>query len=136
MIKQELRIGSLVMYENTTHIIRELGTNSVSHNWLGSPNEVPYISGYEDISGIPITPDVLEKCGFDKEKIASFNQNHISRETYLQKKSGFDWRMRLYLDNETCYWMVNYSKSVEVRYLHELQNLVFSLSGEELNYTP
>lgn len=72
--------------------------------------------------GIPLTPELLEKCGFKKEGPSS----------YIHK---FDknWGMRLfYLDN-TVKWCANEFFVVEIKYLHQLQNLYFSLVNQELN---
>ena len=75
-----------------------------------------------DLSPIPITQEVLERCGF--KKVPNTNE-------YFNEGK---YPITLYMSNNrvsTSFWIGN-----EKRYLHQLQNLYFALTGEELQYTP
>lgn len=73
---------------------------------------------------IPITPAVLEKCGF------AFDDYHkVWRKNKEISGTGPDME----LDRD--FWVVDFSKrriGVELKGLHQLQNLYFILKGKEL----
>ena len=77
----------------------------------------------KDIVGIPLTPEILEKCGFDRNCILKISQGvniewSYGKEVWLTK------------EGEVIYEFEN------TQHLHQLQNLYFALTNEELNYTP
>lgn len=117
MIKaNELRIGNLV--KSSLNIIEVIGLGEERANLiLRLPNTgVNWCMLYDDLSGIPLTEEILLKCGY---KVVNRNERFIA----------FEGGHYLYLiDN-----MVKMSTGIEMHYLHELQNRVFSLTGEELN---
>lgn len=74
--------------------------------------------GYRKISPIPLTPEILEQCGFNHEI-------HDDTSYYIQHNIWFchigdDW----YLSSHT--------ECKPFQYLHQLQNLHFALTNEEL----
>ena len=68
-----------------------------------------------------MTPTLLEKCGFEKEFsdcYQRFDYYIIPRVICLSpKKEGFD----------------DCNVDVPIKYLHQLQNIYFTLTGTELN---
>ena len=83
---------------------------------------------------IPLTPEILEKCGFEI--------TGIQNDTYTLFLSEYDstkfsrQRIDFYVDNthgkvELCRSGVCF-KMVPCQYLHQLQNLYFALTGQEL----
>ena len=50
--------------------VRELLDNGINPNWAGA--EVSSILGLEDIQPIPLTPEILEKNGFEKLDFSHF----------------------------------------------------------------
>jgi hypothetical protein len=75
------------------------------------------------IQPIPLTPEILEKCGFDRNCILKIYQGvniewSYGKEVWLTK------------EGEVIYEFEN------TQHLHQLQNLYFALTNEELNYTP
>ena len=97
-----------------------------------------YLTIYE-CSPIPLTPEILEKCGFEKSK---------------KQEDGFCLFMNQFtfidLDNDGEGYHVflrqfdSSDKSINdcvlidstLFHLHQLQNLYYALTGEELNYIP
>jgi hypothetical protein len=84
------------------------------------------IDGNDDCSGlepIPLTPEIMEKCGFefnsDYGKWAKRNP-YFRVDGYLKRDGGV--RVPLY----------NGQLSQLIQYLHQLQNLYYALTGEEL----
>jgi hypothetical protein len=72
------------------------------------------------IECIPLTTEILEKCGFQKKDI------------FFEKKP-----LGIYINTETIdidVWYIGAVrlKTKHLKYLHQLQNLYFALTGEEL----
>lgn len=96
----------------------------------------------ESLSGIPLTPVILERCGFEK----SLSQDVHERTIYsIQVANGTslyfdahkdhmrdDLYVEWYLSHE---WNNNHFKNdfwKKPKYVHELQNLFLALTGDEL----
>ena len=73
-----------------------------------------------EVYPIPLTLEVLEKCGFEVSNIG----NHIFY------KNG----VIIFFENGK--WGISCDSRCSLNYLHQLQNLYFALTGKELNYTP
>lgn len=93
------------------------------------------------LHGIPLTPEILEKAGFEKATIENSDLDLGSEISYITHFA----RKRLVLEfvgNEpniqiNTHWVENVgmaevSLTYDIKYLHELQNLYFALFGEEL----
>jgi hypothetical protein len=75
--------------------------------------------GYvEDLQPIPLTPEILEKCGLERDTVT---KTEVYRFPKLSLMRG--------LDNEYRFFDI---KSAPIKYLHQLQNLYFALTGTEL----
>jgi hypothetical protein len=107
MIKSnELRVGSTVLYIERIVTIK----NAVElYNAIDRSTNILY-------EPIPLTHEILKKCGFEKYEPMMY-----------RLKSGWHW---IALDINSIY--INGRQSVLVNYLHQLQNLYFALTGEEL----
>ena len=135
----ELRIGNYVYYEHTTHIVSGVHGNKVYSWWVkdgqpvieyeakdisGTQVENPYIDVISQYEPIPLTEEWLIKLGF--EKLTDSNDG-FKNTTYTYTK-GISFIV--YFDGvrlSTNFWMGN-----EKHYVHQLQNLFYVLSGEEL----
>jgi len=83
----------------------------------------------DNYTGIPLTPEILEKCGFERG-IKSINEGlELQIDFY---KNSIDARITL-LDN---FDGDRSADIIETKYLHELQNLYYALTKQELNYQP
>ncbi len=73
---------------------------------------------------IPLTPEILEKCGFEKD------------EHDFELKINFEARLKWSAEDnpakEVTLWLHNDYPAQSIFYLHQLQNLYFALTGEEL----
>ena len=139
MKTQELRIGNYLYYEHTTHIVSGVHGNKVYSWWVkdGEPVieyeakdisdtqvENPYLDVISQFEPIPLTEEWLIKLGF--EKLTDSNDG-FKNTTYTYTK-GISFIV--YFDGvrlSTNFWMGN-----EKHYVHQLQNLFYVLSGEEL----
>ena len=133
MIKaNELRVGNCILIDDTNwgKVI------SIEENRFATENTYNiYTDGtsgdywkYDTdfVAGIPLTPEILEKCGFVKElgKIDIFIQGRL--------------RLWLGVRGETLCYLVEEDTTTGhfipngIAYLHQLQNIYFALTGEEL----
>ena len=75
---------------------------------------------------IPLTPEILEKAGFHKHNNAwvmtDFNENNYTKDYFTI------W------DYDGIYNLNTTQFPVEIKHLHQLQNLYFALTGDELTY--
>ena len=124
MTANQLRIGNIVNFEQTSHIITEIASNFCRSVWhRKNPGEI-YIHGYSEINPIPLTEEWLIKFGFNRHGF-HFNLNYFqiiyengNEFSYEYRFSGIEFN-NLYIKNS-------------INYVHQLQNLYFDLTGEEL----
>ena len=139
----ELRIGNLVMAEGVIAQVDSIGTDFVSVNVDGQESKL-YDTG--SINGIPLTEERLVKRGFTKLW-------HLSRYEYVlyisellniecvsdYEKDGHNLKLKVrmvvspdtYVGDEEPH-SVNYLSILHIDFEHQLQNLSFALTGNEL----
>ena len=108
----ELRIGNKLQKDNSEifTVLRLDNTNDVLVE-----EQKGLLSLNYNLQGIPLTEEWLLKLGFEHgEKIAAHNR--------------FVW----YKDHIGISGMLGVVKPIECKYVHQLQNLYFALTGEEL----
>jgi hypothetical protein len=133
MIEQnELRIGNMVQVLGHIETVKEITTLGGTHEMgvvLGEWGEHSSDFNYNGkafaslgiVLPIPLTEEMLLKCGFKKD-LANVFHDKISLYEGKIKEEGF----RLYGQYAI--------EKVKVKYLHQLQNLYFTLTGNELKY--
>lgn len=122
MIKaNELRIGSLV-YDTDKDITREIIEIDRTHVYFFGGGACRF----ELLPPIPITEELLIKLGF-KEKHQQFELNGFQIDGIVVHFSFDKWRSDY--DVESCDFT---EIPVEIKYVHQLQNLYHALTGEEL----
>ena len=130
----ELRIGNWVTYNQESV---DKGTEII-------PIKVPCINVeaavslddgftnsyfFNEINPIPLTPEILVKCGFKKLNNAWVPIDYSATD-YLK------WSFTIW-DNKDGTYRYNSAEFIpELKYLHQLQNLYYALTGEELIYKP
>lgn len=82
----------------------------------------------ERLSGIPLTKEWLLNLGFKKDSDGSFIKNDIS--IFLDKR--FKTNLFLQENQDNFKW---FSYECKIQYVHQLQNLYFALTGDELTIT-
>ena len=135
MKSQYLRIGNYLYYEHTTHIVNGVHGNKVYSWWVkegepvieyeakdisGTQVENPYIDVISQYEPIPLTEEWLEKFGFD---IKDKDRLDWVKGAFNLERSNED-------NNKFCFEV--YSHYIPLDYVHQLQNLYFALTGEEL----
>lgn len=122
MIKSnELRIGNIINYIGGENVLVYTITEAV---------EIEAVSNNRLYEPIPLTPGILEKAGFEQiKKIADLltivtgplQTELIETETTYTVKGYQSWGMKLI------------ATDTYIKHIHQLQNLYFALTGDELN---
>lgn len=119
----ELRIGNWVKVGTIESIVDYLHLGSIGLQG----NAI--INNFQQVDPIPLTPEILEKCGFENGgydmifwSIGDFEISGV----YDSKEQQYYFGVAYY-DGKI---------SVEIKSLHQLQNLYFALTRTELNYSP
>ena len=99
----------IVMYENRIHtIIDTLGLNNYELSYVRHP------VNQAELSGVPITPEILEKNGWEHKDDVYFKD-------YPQRKLVI-YDDKAYIINESCSLFL-----CKVEFVHQLQHLLFGL---------
>jgi len=134
----ELRIGNCIYFtgngENNIVPVIELWAKELVFGYVG--NAMCQFYNSENISPIPLTPEILEKCGFilNRNNEISIEINDIASHLELMSGAG-----GYYYPSFTQTPQGDEERSVyfnRITSLHQLQNLYFALTGEELIYKP
>ena len=118
-LKAELRIGNALKFWNNIFFVSEITELKITakNKSLGIICE-----DYIEFSPITLTEDILLRLGFEK----TANPRELKYDDYS-----------ILLLDEIRFVICNYMEnppSVKVSTLHQLQNLFFSLTGEELTF--
>lgn len=125
MIKaNELRKGNLIHYKGKVESVVGIDQD----DYIIIDNDY-YDDGIEHVKEddgdpIPLTPEWLERCGlFEngstyKGELKFKGCGHLTIEVIEKGSLGY---------------FAPFNKSIEIKHLHQLQNLYFALTGEELN---
>lgn len=117
MRANELRIGNFVKSKDGVTVVDLIKEDGIG---IGYDFDAKY--SWEEIKPIPLTEEILLKAGFDEESEKPIN---YSANLYVDMVS-----------NEACvgceYDGFHLVRS-NIKYVHQLQNLYFALTGEELN---
>jgi hypothetical protein len=129
---QDLRVGNLfypINRKNNIHLVDEIPfiimevtqINVKAHLLSKQTHQVLKYDEFSirDISPIPITEDILLKCGFVVGEVfkSTFRVGNFC------------------VYKEDVFWYDIQNDCVEITYLHELQNLYFALTKTELEIT-
>jgi hypothetical protein len=143
----ELRIGNLVKdrggkilkldyWEGPDKIAMEMTFHGFPVHAM--TEYIPYLQP------IPLTPEILEKCGFKKWKGRVMENTNIWMKKYEHEAGYFDVDNKPVINTSTIGIRQYYGHSLpdeffytdhhsKIEHLHQLQNLYFALTGEELD---
>lgn len=84
----------------------------------------------EDIEPVPISPEILESCGFEKYgSYPIYKKRKAKKEGYHLQYEGLTISDVNEDGQEFWTWA---TQGIDLKYLHQLQNLYFALTGTEL----
>jgi hypothetical protein len=110
MNANELRIGNWVLYPHT-----QLEPFRIEY-----PRQIE-LAGI--VQPIPLTPEILEAAGFEKDSPEGW---------YTIQPNPWSQKMQIFFPAGDVPHYADGAFSPNVQYLHQLQNLYFSLTGTEL----
>ncbi len=123
MTAKELRVGSWLMFSNKIQPNRFIQVDATFFRSFSIEDGLE-LSGY--YSPIPLTPEILQKAGFVKRR----NSYGKVTEQYRHIKTD----PVVLVETKQC-WLVKTSsgnKLTSLNHIHQLQNLFFVITGEEL----
>lgn len=125
----DVRIGDLVKYDGR---IFEIHAIDKDYPHLNTEEFGVGVVGWDDIEGVQLTEEILLMVGFKKVKDHS---RHFPIEFY-HYQNDYCW---VYLLDDGVFEIEiitideRHNLCRAYKYIHELQNLYFALTGEELN---
>lgn len=126
MIKaQELRINNLISDRNgfKMKVVSIHNDGTIYCDFDGNEGDVWEFDDKNPCYGIPLTEEILLKCGF-----TSLDEN-----VFIHKELRYSDTFKIREDG----YIAFVSREVyitKIKYLHQLQNLFFSITGEELEF--
>lgn len=127
MKANELRLGNWIYFtEDNDVFVMEIGRTEVTCGYFKDSVGFSRPYDHKSILPIPITEEWLERFGLEKVDedyeiaindgvIMSVGNNFTNNSFHVQLGMGSDWTNFIFIE-----------------YVHELQNLYFALTGEEL----
>lgn len=121
MKANEFRIGNLINRPDLGD--GHLRTESILaiYERVKTTGPVPTILDFKDIEPVPITKEWMTRLGFAPVREGKWEHGTMPLEIYWNE------RMRFYYGNAV---------GISLDYVHQLQNLYFALTGEELILSP
>ena len=132
---RELRIGNILHDQNSNYLRVTDITQKGFTTYVIDRSKYPLPKGWK-VEPVPITEEILLKCGFIKSDSGNYHAHIDTNETVL-----IDY-MHLYIGEEEKYFSIEdiyrnevyiFSGNQTPKYLHQLQNLYYFLTQKELN---
>ena len=124
-MKQKFIIGDIVMYDNKVMAIKE--PRDGSHFDLSCHKEglVYFFVSVEDIAPIPLTPEILEKNGWE---FAECHKDEDGFEWHIFSKDGILLDLYYYpADKDFSVFICGEEALPDVKWVHQLQHSLFGL---------
>ena len=120
-MEQEYIKGDFVMYDNKIHTIMDtLGVNNYELSYIEHPVH------QLELSGVPLTPEILEKNGW---KIEDVNPNDLSNivSKGIMYRAIKDKEILFFHKGASVFTCPLNWRKMEIRFVHQLQHLLFGL---------
>lgn len=125
MKANELRIGNYVspFNRNDEHqMVMQVSANNIKLTEMGKVS-------VDDIFGIPLTEEWIIKFGFEYD----IHNLEYSRAILDETLITYSQKNGIFLESRVCcHECGGYMEYVEIKHVHQLQNLYYALTGEEL----
>lgn len=120
MIKaNELRLGNLILNRhNEIDIVADRTFQDFRY---------PKMDGDYGYRGITLTEEWLLKAGFNKQSLSGMHNCFV-----IKRKNNYHFTL---YESENSYNINNRMLEVDIKYVHQLQNIYFALTGEELVFS-
>lgn len=126
MQANELRIGNLVLDEDGDEM--PIGSLDARRTIVFHSEAV--WSEIDTLRGIPLTEEWLERLGFERHMTTIW---HLETNLcyYVDKEKRF-YQFTIYWNEEQGFYHSEQSPTENMAFVHQLQNLYFALTGQEL----
>ncbi len=122
---QELRIGNLVTFQGQVMRVLSLSENKVTVRDKHENHRITLIAHANDIKAIKITKNWALRLGFYKDSNMLFSK--------VTKSIVFTLKFDIKDDTFYAYeYRGLFLPHIKVQHIHQLQNLLFTLTGKEL----
>lgn len=122
---QKYIVNDIVMYKNRIHtIIETLGLNNYELSYVRHP------VNQAELSGVHITPKILEKNGWSREDgVFGVSPDFKKVIDDPARKKGYITCLSIYpfFDNDGFSFFYNNQKLAIIHYIHELQHIFYGL---------
>jgi hypothetical protein len=131
---KDLRIGNWVKCGGFKRLYGEFKVAEIYPDQI-TIEQKPY-DGFtvEEVEPIPLTPEILEKCGFVPNAIGQLAIEILGIDTHLELITINDGYCYLNLNQIGEFSRCQDISINRIQYLYQLQNLYFALTGQELTY--
>jgi hypothetical protein len=121
---KELRIGNYIKstisrYRGQPFEVLDISKDRISIKYE-SPNPTYFL--LETVKPIPLTTKWIEKFNFNRDKITGVHYYHVNDKFYISHIRNSFLFGQLYISDF----------EIKLKHVHQLQNLFFALTGEEL----
>lgn len=122
----QIRLGNYIrLVYSDGHTDKKVDYSTFTSLYMGV-----YKNNKIDVVGVPLTPELLVKCGF------SIVKTRLLWKTELKYSNGRITFNSDLSETSICYKFLNQGVyCTPVKYLHQLQNLYLALTGKELTLT-
>lgn len=131
--QKDLRLGDLVQItedlleykQGDTFVVIDISEVYIGLRSPGEPDDKPDMYTVRDhIEGVPLTPEILEKNGWEQEYYAPIIYGHIGHDIEISLSRTTKRHSVVFNDVPLC----------EIQYVHQLQHILWAL-GEDANLT-
>lgn len=123
---RSIRVGNILAYCTHPVTIQTIGKNTFG--FTDNKNEFQREINNTNFTGIPLSPAILEKAGFEKDGVYYVNKqinepylrvDDESNDVVILKGNRLDYQIGI----------------CRAKYVHQLQNIVSLITGQELQIT-
>ena len=123
----ELRIGNFIKFHNHLETEKVVTVNARFFSSLAGGRSLEEMKPDEELSnyyfGIPLTTDILKKCGFIEKKDWYYKEKFLLGFLTTEDNLQAEWKF----GGVDGVWNL-----INIKYLHQLQNIYHALTGVEL----
>lgn len=121
----ELRIGNLVHVTNSCYGTGDYKVSMILVDSIATSDDITVRVMYKDIDPILLTPELLARCGFKANNdYKAYELRMIDGSIMMDDDRSF----QLVRDR----FEIGWASDCICNYLHQLQNLYYALTGDEL----
>jgi hypothetical protein len=123
---KSVRVGNILAYCTHPCTIHSIGNNTFGFTHPNNPNDFLREVNNNNFKPIPLTPQILEKCG-----LKGMHTKRLYKVFKISPAQSGGYNV--HISNELGTMDIQQCGIPTLNYLHQLQNLYYALTGEELN---